>query len=69
MQRGNRLDGRADHVILVPFFAGAGYASTAELKDGTVLVVYYEEGAESAVRARRFRLKPDGIEFLPLGLP
>ena len=59
--------GRSRHSGSV--FAGAGYASTAELKDGTVLVVYYEEGAESAVRARRFRLKPDGIEFLPLGLP
>ncbi len=42
------------------------YASTVELKDGTVLVVYYEEGQNSAVRARRFRLKPDGPEFLPL---
>jgi sialidase-1 len=42
------------------------YASTIELKDGTVLVVYYEEGQGSAVRARRFRLKPDGPEFLPL---
>jgi sialidase-1 len=42
------------------------YASTIELKDGTVLVVYYEEGQSSAVRARRFRLKADGPEFLPL---
>jgi hypothetical protein len=40
------------------------YASTVELKDGTVLVVYYEEGEGSAVRARRFRLKPAGIEFV-----
>ncbi|SPE59542.1 conserved hypothetical protein [Verrucomicrobia bacterium] len=45
------------------------YPSTVELKGGTVLVVYYEEGATSAVRARRFALKPDGIEFLPLGSP
>ena len=35
-----------------------------ELKDGTVLVVYYEEGAGSAVRARRFKVKREGIEFL-----
>jgi hypothetical protein len=42
------------------------YASTVELRDGSVLVTYYEEGAGSAVRARRFRLKPDGIEFLTL---
>jgi hypothetical protein len=43
--------------------AGA-YASTVELNDGTVLVVYYEEGAGSAVRARRFKVKADGIEFV-----
>ncbi len=42
------------------------YASTVELKDGTVLVVYYEEGTSSAIRARRFLLKSDGIEFLPV---
>lgn len=42
------------------------YPSTVELKDGTVLVVYYEEGEHSAIRALRFRLKPDGIEPLPL---
>jgi sialidase-1 len=42
------------------------YASTVELKDGTVLVTYYEEGQGSAVRARRFKLTPEGIEFLSL---
>lgn len=42
------------------------YASTIELKDRTVLVVYYEEGQGSAIRARRFALKVDGPEFLPL---
>lgn len=41
------------------------YPSTVELKDGTVLVVYYEEGQGSGVRARRFKLKAGGIEFLP----
>jgi sialidase-1 len=41
------------------------YASTVELKDGTVLVVYYEEGEGSAVRARRFKLEKDGPAFLP----
>jgi sialidase-1 len=45
------------------------YASTVELKDGTVLVVYYEEGPGSAVRARRFKLKEDRIEFVQLGPP
>jgi hypothetical protein len=44
---------------------GGAYASTVELKDGSVLVVYYEEGEGSAVRARRFRMKADGVEFLP----
>jgi hypothetical protein len=39
------------------------YPSTVELKDGSVLVVYYEEGEGSAVRARRFKLKADGVEF------
>jgi len=42
------------------------YPSTVELKDGTVLIVYYEEGANSAIRARRFKLTSDGIEFLEL---
>ena len=42
------------------------YPATVELKDGSVLIVYYTEGSGSAVRARRFRLTPDGIEFLPL---
>lgn len=41
------------------------YASTVELKDGTVLVTYYEEGEGSAVRARRFKVQGDGIEWLP----
>jgi sialidase-1 len=42
------------------------YPSTLERKDGTILVVYYEEGAGSGIRARRFRLKAEGLEFLPL---
>jgi hypothetical protein len=41
------------------------YPATVELKDGSVLVVYYEEGEGSAIRAQRFRLKQDGIETLP----
>jgi hypothetical protein len=43
------------------------YASTVELKDGSVLIVYYEEGQGSAVRARRFKLNRIGIDFLDLG--
>ena len=45
---------------------GGAYPSTVELKDGTVLVVYYEEGPGSAIRARRFKLTPTAIEFLSL---
>ncbi len=44
------------------------YPSTVELKDGTVLIVYYEEGPGSAIRARRFRLTSNGPQFLPLEL-
>ena len=42
------------------------YPATVELKDHTVLIVYYSEGAGSVIRAKRFKVKPDGIEFLPL---
>lgn len=42
------------------------YPATVELKDGSVLAVYYEEGEGSAVRALRFRLSRDGIVKLPL---
>jgi hypothetical protein len=36
------------------------------LKDGTVLIVYYEEGEASSIRARRFRVSPAGVEWLPV---
>lgn len=45
---------------------GGAYPATVELKDHTVLAVYYTEGAGSCIRALRFRLKPDGVEPLPL---
>lgn len=41
------------------------YTSTLELRDGRVLVVYYTEGAESHVRAKRFKLTATGIAFVP----
>lgn len=31
------------------------YPATVELKDGTILIIYYEEGKESAIRALRFK--------------
>jgi len=44
------------------------YASTLELHDKTILVIYYEEGEKSAIRARRFRLPGETetgeLEFL-----
>jgi photosystem II stability/assembly factor-like uncharacterized protein len=41
------------------------YPSIVELKDGTILIVYYTEGKDSEVRARRFRIEADGIQPLP----
>ena len=41
------------------------YPSTIELEDGSILAIYYEEGAGSGVRARRFFL-PQDIQILPL---
>ena len=36
------------------------------MKPMTVLVVYYEEGAGSSIRARRLRATQAGIEWLPM---
>lgn len=41
------------------------YPSMVNLKDGSVLVVYYEEGAGSSIRAKRFRVTDKGVEWLP----
>jgi len=43
---------------------GGAYPSMVNLKDGSVLMVYYEEGAGSSIRARRLRATKDGIEWL-----
>ncbi|MBU0607816.1 MAG: exo-alpha-sialidase, partial [Armatimonadetes bacterium] len=43
---------------------GGAYPATVELKDGSVLAIYYEEGAGSAIRALRFKLQADGIDWL-----
>ena len=45
---------------------GGAYPATVELRDGTVLAIYYTEGASSHVRALRFRLTAEGIAKLPL---
>lgn len=46
---------------------GGAYPATVELKDGSVRVVYYEEGTGSAIRTRRFRVTKAGVEWLPGG--
>ncbi len=51
--------------IMVDDLEGA-YPSMVELKDGSVLIVYYEEGDGSNIRARRFRVGPSGVEWLSL---
>lgn len=33
-----------------------GYPSTIEMKDGSILIIYYEEGVGSAIRALRFKM-------------
>jgi hypothetical protein len=45
---------------------GGAYPSMVTLKDGTILIVYYEEGPGSNIRARRFRATRSGVEWLPL---
>lgn len=49
--------------VLVDDFIGA-YPSMVNLKDGSVLIVYYEEGQKSSIRARRFRASKSGIQWL-----
>ena len=48
---------------------GGAYPSMVNLKDGSVLIVYYEEGKGSNIRARRFRATKNGIEWLKLESP
>ena len=50
--------------VLVDSVGGA-YPSMVNLKDGTVLIVYYEEGGGSSIRAKRFKATRSGIEWLP----
>ncbi|REJ91667.1 MAG: DUF1080 domain-containing protein [Planctomycetota bacterium] len=55
--------------VLVDTVGGA-YPSMVNLEDGSVLIVYYEEGGGSSIRARRLRATRDGIEWLsPDGTP
>lgn len=49
--------------VLVDNFIGA-YPSMVNLNDGSVLIVYYEEGDRSSIRAKKFRASKQGIEWL-----
>ena len=44
--------------------SGGAYPSMVNLKDGSVLIVYYEEGHRSSIRAKRFGVTKSGIEWL-----
>jgi hypothetical protein len=46
---------------------GGAYPSMVNLKDGSVLIVYYEEGEGSNIRARRFQIDTAGLKWLPVG--
>lgn len=49
--------------VLIDDFIGA-YPSMVNLKDGSVLIIYYEEGEGSSIRARKFRATKSGIDWL-----
>ena len=42
------------------------YPSLVNLKDGSVLIVYYEEGTGSNIRARRFRIEGRDVTWQPM---
>lgn len=42
---------------------GGAYPSMVTLKDGSILIVYYEEGEGSNIRARKFRVSKDGVSW------
>ncbi len=51
--------------VPVDWVIGA-YPSMVNLDDGSVLIVYYEEGQGSSIRAKRLRASRDGIAWLPV---
>lgn len=56
-------DGRtwsANHLLDT---VGGAYPSMVEMPDRRILIVYYEEGPDSAIRAQFFRATRDGIIF------
>ena len=57
-------DGKTWSDAIIIDTVGGAYPSMAELSDGTIYCVYYEEGPGSNIRGRRFRATKSGIEFL-----
>lgn len=53
--------------VVIDEVTGA-YPSMVNLLDGCVLVVYYEEGPGSSIRARKFRITEMGIEWVPFSV-
>ena len=51
--------------VVIDTVTGA-YPSMVTLKDGSVLVAYYEEGTGSNIRAKRFRITPAGLAWLEM---
>lgn len=51
--------------VVVDELIGA-YPSMVNLRDGSVLIVYYEEGAGSSIRAKRFIPTRSGIKWVPV---
>lgn len=45
---------------------GGAYPSITDLEDGSALIAYYEEGAGSNIRVKRFLATPAGIQWLPV---
>lgn len=58
-------DGKTWSENVVVDTVGGAYPSMVNLKDGSVLIVYYEEGEGSSIRSKRFRASRQGIEFQP----
>ena len=43
---------------------GGAYPSMVELRDGSILIVYYEEGIGSSIRIKKFRVLNAGVHWL-----
>ncbi|MEO6908128.1 MAG: sialidase family protein [Abditibacteriaceae bacterium] len=57
-----RDDGKSWQCPFVIDTVTGAYTFTLELSDRTILVVYYEEGEASAIRARRFRMPSETVK-------